>query len=561
MSLRKGRAWLLAVLLVGIAGCSSQQGPQTGTATTSSATQTAMPAAAAADWSMYGHDYANTRYSPLTQITTANVHELKPAWVFHTGIVAAFETTPIVVGTTMYITTANDHVFALDARTGKMLWRYDPTLGTTIFCCGNVNRGVAYANGMLYLGQLDGKLVALRASNGKVAWTVQAGDNKAGYSLTMAPLVYNNLVIVGGAGGEFGIRGSVTAYDAATGKQVWRFYTVGPGWEGAFSPTTPNGANLHRDIAAEKRVAKQYADAWRHGGGEVWMTPALDTSTGTLFVSTGNPSPDLDGSKRPGDNRWTDSIIALDVNTGQMKWAYQEIPHDVWDLDAVAPPVLFDTTVNGATVPAVGEAGKTAWFYVLDRASGKQIRVSEAFDPQENMFALPTAKGTYMLPGANGGDEWSPVSYDPNLHYVYIATLNQPMNYSTHPAPYQKGTLWLGSAFQLAPGAKQDGSVVAINVDTGKIAWTHKVDYPMIGGPASTAGGVTFVGESNGNFDAFDSKTGKLLWQYKTNAGVNAAPMTYELGGRQYVAVAAGGSFQIHTKYGDGLYIFALPAK
>ncbi|MBC5805557.1 MAG: quinonprotein alcohol dehydrogenase [Candidatus Eremiobacter antarcticus] len=507
-------------------------------------------------WLMYGHDYSNQRYSKLRQINTNNVTKMQPAWVFQTGVIGPFETTPVVVGDRMYITTANSHVFALDARNGVMKWHYQPKLAQTIFCCGNVNRGVAVAEGKVFVAQLDGKLVALDQDSGKMTWQVQVGDNTAGYSLTMAPLVYKDMVLVGGAGGEYGVRGSVSAYSRSDGALRWRFYTVGPGWEGDWSAQTPNGADLHRNIAAEKAVQAKYADSWKTGGGASWMTPAIDTQMNTIFVTTGNPSPDLDGSGRPGDNQWSDSVIALDADTGKMKWAYQEIPHDVWDLDAVSPAVLFTTTVNGQKVPAVGQAGKTAWFYVLDRRTGKQIRVSEAFDPQENMFAQPTGAGTRMLPGANGGDEWSPVSFDPSLGYAFIVTLNQPMLYKTRPAPLQPGALWLGSAFLGIPTEKQDGSVVAIDTTTGKIAWRHMVDYPMIGGAASTGGNLTFVGESNGNFDAFNSKTGRLLWHFQTGAGVNAAPMVYEIGGQEYVAVASGGSFQINSPYGDALYVF-----
>ncbi|HVA38385.1 MAG TPA: PQQ-dependent dehydrogenase, methanol/ethanol family [Candidatus Dormibacteraeota bacterium] len=548
------RAFITAVLACALVAPSSAALAQTVTGA-----ELAAQNAASNQWLTYGHDYTNDRYSTLDQITTANVKNLTPAFVFQTGVAAPFEVTPTVVGDTMYITTAYDHVFALDARTGKMKWQYTQKLGKTIFCCGPVNRGVAVADGKVFLGTLDGKLVALDAKTGEPDWSIQAGSNDAGYSLTMEPLVYKDTVIVGGAGGEYGIRGSVTAYRISDGKEVWRFWTVGPGWQGDFSTHTPNGADLHRDIAAEKAAVGQYGDAWKTGGGEVWMTPAIDPKTHTLFVSSGNPAPDLDGSHRPGDNRWTDSIIAINLDNGTMDWAYQEIPHDVWDLDAVSPPILFDTTVDGKTVPAVGEAGKTGWFYVLDRRTGKQIRVSKAFVPQKNMFAQPTAKGTYMLPGANGGDEWSPVSYDPTLHYVFIPTLNQPMLYKVHPAPREEGALWLGSAFVAAPESTQDGSVVAVDTETGDIAWEHKVDYPMIGGCASTGGGLTFTGESNGNFDAFDSKTGDLLWQFQTGAGANAAPMVYSVDGREYVAIASGGSFQIGTQYGDALYVFALP--
>ena len=510
---------------------------------------------------MYGHDYSNQRYSPVAQITTANVGSLQPAYVFQTGVAAAFETTPIVADGKMYITTAFDHVFALDAKSGARLWHYQAKLGKTIFCCGPVNRGVALADGTLFLGQLDGKLVALDAATGKVKWSVAAGDNAAGYSLTMAPLIYGREVIVGGAGGEYGIRGSVTAYARSDGHQMWRWYSTDPEhWAGSFSPKTPDGVDLHRDIAAEKAAYAQHKDAWKIGGGATWMTPALDASSRTIFVSTGNPSPDLLGAVRPGDNLYTDSIVALDAMTGKIKWYYQEIPHDVWDLDAVSPVVLFDTVdASGKSVAAVGQAGKTGWFYVLDRNSGKLIRKSDAFVPQENMFAQPTEKGVRMLPGANGGVEWSPVSYDPTMHYAIVSALHQPMLYSTKPQELQNGALWLGSAFVGIATEKQYGLLSAIDTNSGKVAWQYKVDYPMVGGSVSTAGGVTFVGESNGMFDAFDTKGGRRLWQFQTGAGVNAAPMVYQIDGEEYVAVASGGSFQVQSQYGDSLYVFKLP--
>jgi len=514
-----------------------------------------------AAWLMYGHDYSNQRFSPVAQITTANVGSLQPAYVFQTGVAAAFETTPIVANGKMYITTAFDNAFALDAKTGARLWHYQAKLGKTVFCCGPVNRGVALADGTLFMGQLDGKLVALDAQSGKSKWSVQAGDNTGGYSLTMAPLVYGNEVIVGGAGGEYGVRGSVTAYARSDGHQMWRWYsTDAEHWAGAFSPKTPDGVDLHRDIAAEKAAYPQHRDAWKIGGGATWMTPALDAASNTIFVSTGNPSPDLLGAVRPGDNLYTDSIVAIDATSGKIKWYYQEIPHDVWDLDAVSPVVLFDTVdASGKKVAAVGQAGKTGWFYVLDRSTGKLIRKSDAFVPQANMFAQPTEKGVRMLPGANGGVEWSPVSFDPSMHYAIVSALHQPMIYSTKPQELANGALWLGSAFAGIPTEKQYGLLSAIDTDTGKVAWQYKVDYPMIGGSVSTAGGVTFVGESNGMFDAFDTKAGKLLWQFQTGAGVNAAPMVYQIDGEEYVAVASGGSFQIQSQYGDSLYVFKLP--
>lgn len=524
--------------------------------TVSAADMTA--AGSSSDWLTYGHDYTNQRFSPLSDVTPNNVGKLVPAFVFQTGVVQAFESTPIVAHGKMFLTSAYDHVFAIDAKTGKRLWHYEHKMGKSIFCCGPVNRGVAIAGSLLYLGTLDGKLVALDQETGHVKWSVQAGDNTAGYGITMAPLVFNNSVLVGGAGGEYGVRGSVTAYNLADGSMKWRWYSSNAtDWPGKYAATTPDGVDLHRDIATEKASYAKYKDAWQHSGGATWMTPAADPDTNTVFVTTGNPSPDLLGEPRPGDNLYTDCIVALDASTGKIKWYYQEVPHDVWDLDVVSPVVLFDTVdASGKPVKAVGEAGKTGWFYVLNRATGKLIRKSKNFVPQENMFAQPTAAGVRMLPGANGGTEWSPVSFDPTMHLAMVSALHQPMLYSTKPQERESGALWLGSAFAGIPTEKQYGLLSAVNVDTGDIAWQVKTEQPLVGGSLSTAGGLTFLGEGDGNFDAYDSKAGKLLWQFQTGAGVNAAPMAYAIDGEEYIAIASGGSFQLGYPYGDSLYVF-----
>ena len=356
------------------------------------------------------------------------------------------------------------------------------------------------------------------------------------------------------------------AYSTADGKQLWNWHTIPApgakadegginGWFGKWSRTTPEGANLNRDIAKEKADSAKYADAWMHGGGSMWMTPAYDPDTKTLFVGIGNPSPDLDGSIRPGDNLWSESIVALDATSGTFKWGYQTVPHDVWDLDAVSPPVV--TMVGGKK--AVVHAGKTGWVYVLDAVTGKLIRRSEAFVPQENMFAQPTADGTRMLPGANGGQEWSPITVNPELQYAYTVGLHQPMYYKTHYSPYETGRPWLGSAFQAIPGEAQWGTVTAINLQTGKKAWQVKTDQPMIGGATATAGGLVFTGEGNGWFKAYDAKSGAVLWQFYCGAGVNAAPSVYELDGEQFIAVAAGGNFQISYPLGNSVFVFGLP--
>jgi alcohol dehydrogenase (cytochrome c) len=512
------------------------------------------------EWLMYGHDYTNDRYSGLDQINTSNVSGLAPRWIFQTGVVASFETTPVVYNGVMYITTAYNHLFALNARTGHLIWRYDHRPGTMIFCCGPVNRGVGIGYGNVYMATLDAQLIAFDAATGKIKWRRQVADPTLGYSITHAPLVYRGIVVVGTSGAEYGIRGFVQAYNAQTGAPVWRWYTIpSTGWEGKWSPTTPEGDDLHRNIAAEKAAFPKYRDAWKRGGGSMWQMPAVDPQLNDIYVTIGNPSPDLDGSIRPGDNLYTDSIVALNAGTGRMVWYFQEVPHDVWDLDQASAPLLFDVTVNGQTVPAVGAAGKSGWFYILDRRTGKEIMRSQGFVRHENLFAQPTAQGVRMLPGANGGTEWSPTSYSPQTHEVYVAGLEQPMTYATHFAPYEKGRLWLGSAFTSIPGERQYGTFTAIDVDTGKIVWQKDVPQPMMGGSLATAGGLVFTGEGNGNFDAFDARTGRLLWQFNGGAGVNAAPMAYAIGGQEYIAVAAGGNFQLSYRYGDALLVFALP--
>ena len=512
------------------------------------------------NWLMYGRDYDNQRWSPLSQINTATVRGLRVSWIYQTGIsrLGSFEVSPVVVDGVMYVTTPYDVAMAVDARTGKEIWRYEHKLGTNIFCCGPNNRGVAISGGTVYMLTLDARLVALDAQTGKVKFNVEIADPEAGYSETQAPIIFGDKVLVGISGAEYGIRGFVRAYNKETGEQVWNTYTTpDKGWEGKWSEKTWEGDySLNRDITKEKADLAKYSDAWQRGGGSVWMNSAIDADTKTMYVASGNPSPDLDGGVRPGDNLYTDCILALDINTGALKWYYQEVPHDVWDLDATSPPVVVKLK-DGRK--AVAEAGKTAWVYILDAETGKLIRKSAPFDRIENMFGQPTAEGTRMLPGANGGSEWSPMSVNPTLGYSYVAGLEQPMHYITHNASLEKGKLWLGSAFKAVPGETQYGTFTAIDLNTGKIAWQNKMDQPMMGGSLATAGNLVFTGEGDGRFDAFDARTGKLLWNFKGGAGCNSAPVTYTLGGTQYIAVACGGNFQLGYPLGDAVLVFSLP--
>jgi PQQ-dependent dehydrogenase (methanol/ethanol family) len=491
-----------------------------------------------ANWLLPGRTWDNQRFSPLNQINAQNIHQLTIAGLAQTGMTASFETTPIVVNGVMYLTTPTVSnkmkTMAIDATNGRPIWETVYSLGSFQICCGPVNRGPAVAYGMVYVLALDDKLLALDAATGKLRWQKTVADPSVGYSETMQPQVYGGTVIVGSAGGEWPIRGFVAAYDARNGNQRWR-------WDSTDAST--------------------YAgDSWKRGGAMVWTTPAIDPKLGLVIFCTGNPNPDLNGTPRKGDNRWSDSIVALDARTGKLKWGYQEIKHDVWDYDAVSNVVLFDVHQGGQTIPAAGEAGKVGWFFIVDRRNGKLIRKSDPYVAfSKNMFSQPTAKGVVMLPGANGGAEWSPPAWSPETHYAYVLGMDQLMRFSTHEDQYQKGRIRLGSAFSnIEPHGVQDGRFVAIDTDTGKIAWTVMTPQPLIGGALATAGNLAFYGEGNGWFDAVDAHTGKPVWRFNLGAGVNAPPITYEVNGTQYVAVAAGGNFQLTFPYGDTVAIFKL---
>jgi alcohol dehydrogenase (cytochrome c) len=492
------------------------------------------------DWLLHGRTYDNQRYSPLKQITADNVKSLNLVALLQTGMTASFETTPIVVNGVMYITTPVVNkkmmIMAMNAVTGERLWDVTYNLGPFQICCGPVNRGVAVGYGKIYVVTLDDHLLALDAADGHTVWQTIIVSSQNGYSETLAPQIYDGMVIVGSAGGEWALRGFVAAYDAKTGQQRWRWM--------ATDPKTYSG------------------DSWQSGGGMVWTTPAIDPQLGLVIFSTGNPNPDLDGTNRGGDNLYTDSIVALDVHSGELKWYYQEVKHDVWDYDAVSNVVLFDVHQNGETVPAAAEAGKVGWVYILDRRTGKLIRKSDPYVMMsKNMFSTPTREGVDMLPGANGGAEWSPPAYSPQTHYLYIMAMDQLMRFTTKPAPSAPGLIRLGSAFtNIAPGGIQDGPFVALDVETGKVAWQYKAPQPLIGGVLATAGNLVFMGEGNGWFDAFNAKSGDLVWRYNLGAGVNAPPVTYQVNGTQYLAVAAGGNFQLTFPYGDTVAIFKLPS-
>jgi len=505
-------------------------------------------------------NYEQTRYYPNSQINTSNVRKLRPAWIFQTEIVDSMETTPIVVNGVMYVTTSFNHVYALNARTGEQIWHHKHNMGPiTTYCCGPNNRGVAVNGDKVFMGTLDAKLVALDAKTGKQVWETQIADPEEGYSETMSPTVVNGKVLIGTNGGEYGIRGFVKAFDAETGALLWTFHTTPEDSTGVWATKDATGRDMHRDIAAEKAALKEQGDPYKTLGGGVWQNPAVDLDLNRIFFVVGNPSPDLDGSLRPGDNLYTDALVAVDLDTGEYVCHFQYIAHDVWDLDAVSPPILTNVmNEDGESIPGILHGGKSGHVYVHDRSDCSMIRFSEAMVPQEDMWTLPTADGARMLPGANGGVEWSPMAIDPNLHLTYAINLHQPMTYHVESTPYPAGKLWLGGAFKVIAEEEQWGNVTAVDYNTGKIRWKVKTQQPMIGGIMATAGGLVFTGEGNGFFKAYDSATGSELWRFQAGAGVNAPPSSFTADGKQYIVVAAGGNAQLNFKRGNNIIAFTL---
>ena len=505
-------------------------------------------------------NYEQTRYYPNRQINTQNVKNLVPAWIFQTEVVDSLETTPIVVNGVMYVTTSYNHVYALDAETGTEIWHYKQKLGPiTVYCCGPNNRGVAVSGDKVFMATLDAKMVALDAKTGRLVWETELADPELGYSETMSPTVVGNKVLIGTNGGEYGIRGFVKALDTETGEEIWTFNTIPENSVGVWQTHDATGRDMLRDIAAEKVAYAKMGDPYETLGGGVWQNPAVDEETGRIYFTVGNPSPDLDGSLRPGDNLYTDSLVSIDLDTGEYVCHFQYVAHDVWDLDAVSPPVIADVqNASGETVKGILHGGKTGHIYVHNADDCSMIRHSDAMVPQEDMWVLPTKEGARMLPGANGGVEWSPLAVNTDLGLSYAINLHQPMTYHVESSPYPEGKLWLGGAFKVIPDEEQWGNVTAVDYNTGKLRWKVKTEQPMIGGILATAGGLVFTGEGNGMFKGYDAETGAVLWKFQAGAGVNAPPASYTVDGDQYIVVAAGGNAQLGYKYGNNIIAFKL---
>jgi len=553
------------------------------------------------NWLTFGRSYTNQRFCALDQIRRDNVAELAPRWVFHSGEKGPFQVQPLVVDGTMMITLPGNDVVALDAATGAPRWRYEHRPRFDLIKGGNANRGAALGYGKVFEATNDGRLIALDAATGEIVWDriiaqpapgdLEGLDDAAQATLRrnidqlpakMPPLVYRGKVIVGVTAAGYGIyynlgvktrsgpappltdflgyRGFVAAYDAATGAELWRWYTTrSGGWEGDFAATTPDGESLGRDPAREREAAAAHSEVWRMGGGSTWSTPALDPELGLLYLGTGNASPNDVPAARPGDNLYTSSLVALDVDTGALRWYYQPVPQDVWGYDIASTAILFDAVVDGVTIPAVGIAGKTGWFYVNDRRSGKRLFRSEALVPQKNLFVRPTENGILISPGSFGGVSWSPGSYDPATGLVYLAAIHRPTRLSVHYAAEAAGPVAY-TATDIAVDEPSWGTLSAVDTrDGGRLRWQTRTSQPLIGGVLASAGGLVFTGEGDGTFAAFDSATGARLWGHSGTSGVNAPPVCYAVGDTEFVAVAAGGNGFFGYAGGDSVTAYALP--
>lgn len=563
----------------------------------------------AADWLLPGRDYGGRRFSPLASIDAGNVKRLVPKWIYQTGYAATFQTTPLVADGVMYLTAPFSHVIAIDAATGREIWRYEHKSKAKKLCCGPANRGAALGYGKVFVATIDARLVALDQKTGKVVWDrelaaatdeeshaedraslsgadpVLKGDvsGATGIGANAAPLVYDGLVAIGitgvgyglhldaprpgaplgavvGVAGRYGRPGFIAAFDAETGEPAWKFDVTKPDWEGEFAEKTAYGVPLHRDVAAEKAAAPNHKDAWKYGGGSIWHAPVLDPERGLLYFGIGNPSPQSAGESRPGDNLHTSSLVAVEAKTGKLRWAYQQTPHDLWGYDLASPPSLFDVEVDGKKVAAVGQASKLGWYFVHDRESGKLLFKSEAYSPQSNLFQPPTPEGLLIAPGVAGGVNWSPGSIDQTAGVAYVAAMHWPATYRAQTLPAEGGKPEI-RYFNIEPAASGTyGLLTAIDLKAGgKLLWQTKTSQPLIGGPLATAGGLVFSGEGDGDFSAFDAKGGAKLWSFNAGAGVNAPPIAYQAAGKDFVAVAAGGSQLWGFRQGGAVIAFGLP--
>ena len=534
-------------------------------------------------WPTNGGSLSNQRFSPLTRINRDNIRDVKAVWRTHLngsgmGAQHSGQAQPIMYDGVLYMVTGADDVFAVSVDTGRILWNYQANLDPkrVKVCCGWVSRGVALGEGKVFVGRLDAQLVALDQRDGKVLWSAQPEDPLLGYSMVGSPLYYDGMVIVGIAGGDMGIRGSVRAFDAKTGKPRWTFYTIpAPGEFGSDTWPADN-------------------DFWKYGGAGIWQTPAVDPELGMVYFSTGNAGNSFNGSARPGNNLFTDSIVAIDAKTGKYRWHFQQVHHDIWDYDSPNPVVLFDADFKGVKHKALAQVSKTGWVYILDRTDGKPILgIEERAVPQEpRQHTAPTqpyVNGDSVVPQSvdippegfepnNGGRiftpfwdkpvvyrpqmavNWPPSSYDPASHLFYVCGIdnvgNSVSDLKTYEHPKWQG-MWLGGGGAYS-GIAGRGVFAAVDLTTNRIKWEQQWRESCFSGSLTTAGGLVFVGRSDGRFTALDTRNGERLWQFQTDSGVNAPASSFEYKGEQYVAVYAGGTLFGAGKKGDSLWLFSL---
>ncbi len=512
------------------------------------------------NWLLYGGDYDDHRHSDLTQISKDNVGELELKWVWQNrardGSAEKFEATPLVVDGIMYTVAAPNTIVAIDPKTGRLFWEYSYTPAPEArVCCGRVNRGLGIHGNSLFMGTIDGKLVKVDARSGKPEWTVDVADPELGYALTLAPLVIGDKVIVGPAGGEYGIRGYIVAYDVHSGEELWRFYTVpGPGEPGFESWEDP---------------AKE---AWKIGGGSIWQTGSYDPELNLTYWGVGNPGPDWNGDSRPGDNLYTESVVALDADTGELAWHYQFTPHDEMDYDSTQAAVLVDMEWEGRMRKVMLWANRNGLFYVLDRATGEflhgspfvEVNWMSGFDDNGRPIRAlaPSEEGTFIMPNNQGATNWYPPSYSPVTELFYMpAWLDTYSVYTKRPVEYTPGQQYVGAFPTMAMPAlgvnavnqrlpeEGLGAIQAINPRNGDIVWRHVMNNVTDSGVLSTATNLVFAGGREGHFYALDALTGEELWRQTLGGQIASGPMSYAIDGKQYIAISAGA----------GLFVFGLP--
>ncbi len=515
------------------------------------------------NWANPTGDYANQRYSKLDQINAGNVKDLKVAWTFSTGVLRGHEGAPLVIGNMMYVHTPfPNNVYALDLdKDGLIVWRYEPKQNPDtipVMCCDTVYRGLAYADGKIFLHQADTKIVALDAKSGKEIWSVVNGDPKKGETNTATVMPVKDKIIVGISGGEFGVRGHVTAYSIADGKKLWRGYSIGPDSDTLMDPAKTT--HLGKPVGKDSSRATWKGDQWKIGGGTTWGWYSYDPKTNLIYYGTGNPST-WNPTQRPGDNRWSMTIFARDADTGMAKWVYQMTPHDEWDFDGINEMILVDIKVKGKDRKVLVHFDRNGFGYTLDRITG-ELLVAEKFDPVVNWAThidmktgrpkvvdkYSTEHGgedtntTNICPAALGSKDQQPAAFSPKTKLFYVPTNHVCMDYEPFKVAYTAGQPYVGATLSMYPpkGDKHMGNFIAWDASKGKIVWSNKELFSVWSGALATAGDVVFYGTLEGYLKAVDAKTGKELYKFKTPSGIIGNVMTYKHGGKQYVALLSG---------------------